>query len=58
MTPTSIGANVHQALDVHALQAPQVSLYLIITFDGIPKLGYVSIGQVLNSSIWINASLS
>jgi hypothetical protein len=58
MTPPAIGANIHQALDVHALKPPQIPLNLVVAFNGVPKLSHIGIREIFDAYIRINPGFS
>jgi len=54
MTSSSVGANIHQAFDVHGFPSPQVPFDLVVAFDDFPQSGDVGIGKVSYAGIRIN----
>src|SRR5688500_4714291 len=57
MARTAIGADIHQALDVHGDFRPQRALDAIVTLDDLTQPIHVGVGQVLHARIGADAGL-
>src|SRR5215218_3129514 len=57
MANATVGADVHQSLDVHRHLGAQRAFHLVITLDHAADLVHIGISEIANAKIGIDASL-
>jgi hypothetical protein len=54
MPHTAIATDLHQPFYIHGDLLPEIALDSTLLFNHAANLTHVILGQILNSSIWIN----
>ena len=53
---TSVGADIHQPLDIHGHLSPEVPFYFILPVDGLPDLHDIRLGELAHFCIHTHLS--